>query len=98
MTAPDLTYDPERLSTLASNLGDITDDLKNDRDLKSYDVEDVSHQTVADAIDDFVNDWDDKRNKLLEKVESLAEMADKSHEQFEQVDLDLAAALKEETE
>jgi len=94
----DLTYDPDRLATLASQLGAITQNLKSDRDLKGYDVEDVSHQKVADAIDDFVNDWDDKRNKLTEKVESIGQMAEKSHDEFTKVDLDLAAALTEKTE
>lgn len=96
MTDPDLSYDSERLSNLATQLSKITGNLKNDKNLKKYDVEQVAHEKVAQAIDDFVNDWDDKRNKLVEKVESLADMASKSHEQFEQVDLDLAAALTEE--
>lgn len=95
MTAPDLSYDKERLSTLATQLSKITGNLKDDGDLKSYDVDQVAHQKVANAIDDFVNDWDDKRNKLVEKVESLADLAAKSHEQFDQVDLDLAASLTE---
>lgn len=96
MTDPDLSYDSDRLSDLATQLTKITGNLKDDRKLKSYDIEQVAHEKVAEAIDNFVNDWDDKRNKLVEKVESLAEMATTSHEQFEQVDLDLAAALTEE--
>ena len=92
----DLTYDAERLSTLATQLTTITDDLKSDRDLKGYDVQDVAHEIVAEAIDNFVNDWDDRRNKLVEKVETLADMASKSAEQFTQADLELAASLTEE--
>lgn len=96
MSDPDLAYDSERLSTLATQLSKITGNLKDDNKLKSYDIDDVAHEKVASAIDDFVGDWDDKRNKLVEKVEALADLAAKSHEQFEQVDLDLAAALTEE--
>lgn len=95
--AADLTYDPDRLANLASQMAKITDNLKDDRDLKGYDEDDVAHHKVAQAIDDFVNDWDDKRNKLTEKVESLAQMADKSATEFDKVDRDLAAALKEKS-
>lgn len=96
MGTPDLTYDSERLANLSTQMGTISGNLHDDRDLKSYDVEEVGHHKVADAIDDFVNDWDDKRNKLIEKVDALAEMASTSHENFTQVDLDLAAALTTE--
>lgn len=94
MGTPDLTYDSERLATLSGQMSTISGNLHDDRALKSYDIDQVGHRKVADAIDNFVNDWDDKRNKLIEKVDALAEMASTSHENFTQVDLDLAAALK----
>ena len=92
----DLTYNSGDLETLGSQLADITSKLKNDKRYKNFDREQVAHQKVADAIDDFVNDWDDKRNKLTDKVEALAEMALKSNEEFTKADLELAAALRQE--
>ncbi len=94
----DLTYNSGDLATLGDQLGDITSKLKDDGRLKSYDKADVAHNKVAEAIDDFVNDWDDKRNKLTDKVEALGEMARKSHEEFTKADLDLAASLEESPE
>lgn len=96
MGAPDLTYDPDRLQTLGSQLSTIASNLKDDKKLTHYDIEDVAHRDVEHAIDDFVGDWDDKRNKLVEKVEALADMATKSAEQFNEADLELARALTSE--
>lgn len=92
----DLTYNSGDLSVLGDQLADITTRLKDDGRLKNYDRNDVAHRKVIDAIDDFVNDWDDKRKKLTEKVEALAEMAKKSDEEFTKADLELAASLESE--
>jgi predicted nucleic acid-binding Zn-ribbon protein len=98
MAGPDLTYNSGDLATLGDQLGDIADKLDNDKRYKGYDKDEVAHQKVADAIDDFVNDWDDKRNKLKDKVAALGEMARKSHEEFDKADLELAASLEETKE
>jgi hypothetical protein len=92
----DLTYNSGDLSVLGDQLADITTRLKDDGRLKSYDRADVAHRKVADAIDDFVNDWDDKRKKLTEKVEALSEMAKKSDEEFTKADRELAESRKSE--
>ncbi len=92
----DLTYNSTDLEGLGTDLTRITSDLKNDNDLKDVDISDVAHQTVVDAINDFVNDWDDKRKKLTNKVEALAEMASQSSEKFDQADRELANALLQE--
>ena len=94
----DLTYNSGDLQTLGDQLGDLTTKLKDDGRLKEYNKSDVAHNKVAEAIDDFVNDWDDKRKKLTDKVEALGEMARKSHEEFDKADLELAAALEQEDE
>lgn len=92
----DLTYNSGDLQTLGDQLGDLTTKLKDDGRYKEYNKNDVAHNKVAEAIDDFVNDWDDKRNKLTDKVDALGEMARKSHEEFEKADLELAASLEQE--
>jgi predicted nucleic acid-binding Zn-ribbon protein len=94
----DLTYNSGDLEILGDQLTDLTGKLKDDGRLKELNREEVGHNKVADAIDDFVNDWDDKRKKLTQKVEALAEMASKSHEEFTKADLELAEALKQKAE
>ncbi|KQX75018.1 MULTISPECIES: hypothetical protein [Aeromicrobium] len=94
----DLTYNSGDLETLGAQLKDLHGKLKDDGRLKELNKEEVGHTKVAEAIDDFVNDWDDKRKKLNDKVEALGEMASKSSEEFTKADLELAEALKQEAE
>lgn len=89
-------YDPDRLTTLGSRLSRVASNLKGDGQLSRYGVEDVGHREVVDAVDDFVGDWDDRRKKLVEKVEALADLASKSAEQFNEADRELARALTSE--
>lgn len=96
--AADLTYNSGDLETLGDQLGDLHGKLKDDGRLKELNKEEVGHNKVAEAIDDFVNDWDDKRNKLNDKVEALAKMASSSSEEFTKADLELAEALKQKPE
>jgi hypothetical protein len=55
--------------------------------------------TLGDQLGDIADKlWDDKRNKLKDKVAALGEMARKSHEEFDKADLELAASLEETKE
>lgn len=96
MGSPDLSYDSVALETLGQQLTTITSNLKNDEDLKRADIGDVAHQDVVNAIDDFVGDWDDKRKKLVNKVEALSKMATESFAKYNEADRGLADSLTSE--
>lgn len=91
----DLTYDVSELERLGSGLQRTHQNLEHDKNLKDYGRDELGHAKVASAVDDFVNDWDDKRNRLTKSVGELAEMASKSAETFSKADRDLAEALLE---
>ncbi|MGW5086417.1 hypothetical protein [Streptomyces coelicoflavus] len=57
------------------------------------DIHDVwGHDTIAGKMDDFVNNWDNYRRELLEKVKTLGEQVETAHRTFEKLDLDLKNA------
>lgn len=94
--AGDLEYNTSTLGILAQRLSTITSNLKGDSDLKDYSRDDVDSDEVASAIDDFVNDWDDKRKKLTNKIETLSVAADESFKKYSDADKKLAESLKSE--
>lgn len=82
------------MSELGTDLETITSRLKDDeKRLGGFGVEDVAHEKVSSAIDDFAGDWDDKRNKLVKRVETLAVMVVESGEKFSEADVELANSL-----
>ena len=91
----DLAYNAAELRELGSQLATIHRNLEGDKDLKSYNESDVAHHDVAEAIDDFVNDWDDKRNRLRDQIADLSEMATQSADEYQSKDRDVAASLTE---
>jgi hypothetical protein len=94
MSDPDLAYEGLTMSALGDDLATITTRLKDDeKRLGGFGVEDVAHRKVSDAIDHFAGDWDDKRNKLVKKVEALSVMVTKSGEKFDEADRELADSL-----
>ncbi|KAF2779593.1 hypothetical protein [Streptomyces sp. OM5714] len=57
------------------------------------DIHDIwGHDTIAGKMDDFVNNWDNYRRELLEKVKTLGEQVETAHRTFEKLDLDLKNA------
>jgi hypothetical protein len=48
---------------------------------------------VADAIGDFVGNWDDNRRRISESMTSLQRMAEATAEEFERVESDLSGAF-----
>ena len=97
MGSPDLLYDADSMSELGAQLSTIVSRLKDDeKRLGDFGVEDTAHEKVSSAIDDFAGDWDDKRNKLVKRVEALGVMVEKSGEKFDEADIELANNLVNE--
>lgn len=63
----------------------------------SEDVADaVGHHGLAGKIHEFADNWDDKRGKMMEDIQQLAEAAKGTGEAFERLDTELAASLRGE--
>lgn len=60
-------------------------------------AEAIGHRDLADAVRSFAHNWDDRRAKMIEKIDTLATSAAAVGEAFEQVDKEFAAALRGNT-
>lgn len=84
-----LVADFTLLESSNKNLKDIKKALKGIEDHRA-DIRDIwGHDSIADKMDEFVNNWDNYRRELLENVEDLGKQVDISLKSFEKLDLDL---------
>lgn len=94
----DLEYDAAALRDLDHRISQIVADLRDDRLLTGYDVEDLAHRLVVDAVHELDRDWNDKRERLAKRLEALAEAARTSAAEYTKADWELASKLKESEE
>ena len=58
----------------------------------------VAHQTVANALDDFAGDWDDRREKLADSLTAISELATEAANKLTEVDTELAKEIRDALE
>ncbi|MDN3028195.1 hypothetical protein [Streptomyces sp. S.PB5] len=89
-----LVVDYTLLGDSKTNLKDIKRALKG-VDRHRDDIHGIwGHDSVADKMGDFVDNWDNYRRELLENVEELGKHVETALKSFEKLDLDLANANK----
>jgi hypothetical protein len=89
----DLKVSYGKLEESAKNLKTVQSELQNigghQSDIKGA----LGSGDIAHAMDDFANNWDYHRNKLLDKVTGLLEATKKTVEAFGDVDSKLTKSL-----
>ncbi|MFE6633778.1 WXG100 family type VII secretion target [Streptomyces tendae] len=94
MGDPDLTVDFDFLRDCERKLGQLKrtfEDIENRRDdMKEH----WGSGSVADAMEDFVDNWDDYRTRLIESIESVGKLVGGSRKAFQDLDDELAKANK----
>ncbi|MFG2313506.1 WXG100 family type VII secretion target [Streptomyces tendae] len=94
MSEPDLTVDFEFLKDCERKLGQLKktfEDIENRQDdMKEH----WGSGSVADAMEDFVDNWDDYRTRLIESIESVGKLVAGSKKAFQDLDDELAKANK----
>ncbi|NSL43210.1 hypothetical protein [Streptomyces sp. 8P21H-1] len=92
MADPDLTVDFEFLSDSERKLDQLRrtfKDIENRRDdMKQH----WGSSAIAEAMGDFVDNWDDYRTKLIEGIESVGKLVAGTKKAFEDLDDDLSKA------
>lgn len=91
----DLTVDFEFLNECERELGKLCrtfKDIENRRDgMHEY----WGSGDIADAMGEFVDNWDDYRTKLIEGLEQTGKLVSTTKKSFEDLDHDLAKRKKE---
>ncbi|MGA5520360.1 hypothetical protein [Streptomyces pseudogriseolus] len=94
MSEPDLTVDYEFLAECERKLGQLKrtfEDMENRRDdMKEH----WGSRAVAGAMQDFVDNWDDYRTRLVESLENVGKLVAGSKRSFADLDGELAKANK----
>jgi hypothetical protein len=90
----DLQYSLQLLSSLGRELTGLAGAMNGTTDNR-WDREEVGSDRVADALDHFAGNWDDKRELLTRSLEEVGEMATSSAETFREIDDELAAKVEE---
>lgn len=92
----DLVVDYDKIEELGTGLETIRSELKNSESIAEEYGEDVSHSGLADALDDFADNWSDKRQEIVEQIGTLAEIAQGSAQAFRALDRALADSVSGE--
>ncbi|WP_435615045.1 hypothetical protein HFP71_15510 [Streptomyces sp. ARC32] len=92
MGDPDLTVDFEFLADCERKLGQLKktfEDIEDRRDdMKEY----WGSGAVAGAMEDFVDNWDDYRTRLIESITSVGGLVAGSKKSFEDLEQQLSKA------
>lgn len=90
MAEPDLTVDFEFLAESERKLGQLKkefEDLENRRDdMRRH----WGSGAIADAMDEFVDNWDDYRTKLVQGITSVGELVAGTKKAFEDLEKQLS--------
>ncbi|MFF4472958.1 WXG100 family type VII secretion target [Streptomyces sp. NPDC001599] len=94
MSDPDLTVDFEFLADCERKLGQLRTTFKDIKNRRDDMKEHWGSGAVAGAMEDFVDNWDDYRTRLIESIESVGTLVAGSKKAFEDLDKQLAEANK----
>lgn len=90
MAEPDLTVDYDFLAESERKLSQLQKtfkDIENRRDdMRGH----WGSGAIADAMGDFVDNWDDYRTKLIEGIESVGKLVAGTKKAFEELDDELS--------
>ncbi|MEU9521516.1 hypothetical protein [Streptomyces sp. NPDC048224] len=92
MGEPDLTVDFDFLRDCERKLGQLKKTFKDIENRRDDMREHWGSGSVADAMEDFVDNWDDYRTRLIESIESVGTLVAGSKKAFQDLDGELAKA------
>ncbi|POX57084.1 hypothetical protein C3489_02210 [Streptomyces sp. Ru71] len=84
------------IKSVSTGLQKIVDELErlDDDDKYGWSREVIGHEELANRLNDFATNWDYKRSKLEEELKKLAGITKAAAEAYEQIDTDLANAVR----
>lgn len=80
-------YSLDLLADLGGDLSGLADALDGRAESTRWEAGDLGHRRVVDALEEFADSWDDKRELLTRSLRSLGDMASSTAETFEDLDV-----------
>ncbi|SEO37449.1 hypothetical protein [Actinacidiphila rubida] len=91
----DLKVSYDTLEESASHLKAIQRELDDTKHHQADIKDSLGSHDMAHAMHDFASNWDYHRHKLLDKIQAMGEMTEKTLEAFKDVDKKLQDGLTE---
>lgn len=95
---PDIEVDTDLLRTTGSQLMDIVDALSGAKDDAAALADHVGHGGLAGRVRDFADNWQSRRQEMLETIGGLGEVSRDVGIAFEEWDSGLADAITADPE
>jgi flagellar biosynthesis chaperone FliJ len=86
----DLVVDFTLLNTSVKQLAAIQDEFRNLDEWKEDITSVVGASELKDAMKEFIDNWDNNREKLLESLETVGKMVEETRNAFRGLDYKLA--------
>ncbi|MEV6196080.1 hypothetical protein AB0M19_27195 [Streptomyces sp. NPDC051920] len=89
-----LRVSTDDLHTVGTGLRTVATEFEGlDRLMESYDRRTVGHKLLHERLQDFSDDWDDNREKMIEDIEALGTIAKEASKAYVELDTALYSAL-----
>ncbi|MFI9105891.1 hypothetical protein ACIGXA_35840 [Streptomyces fildesensis] len=97
MGEPDLAADTLRIRQCSAALKRVHDEFdKHANPADGYGRAEIGSDLLTDVFHDFGSNWKVHRTKLTEELEKLAKITEQAADTYDQVDSELAQALRGE--
>jgi hypothetical protein len=93
----DLKIDTWKLRECGASLQFVAQEFSSAEAIAENYAETIGHPGLADKVNDFADNWSVTREEMLGSIQKLAEAATQAGEIFEEIDIELAAALRGES-
>ncbi len=94
----DLEVDLDLLGETAGSLGMLVHEFQRAAAIVEDAESAIGRNALLDEMREFVDEWSHKREKLVESINAVYQMATRSREAYVQVDNDLARSIQTATE
>lgn len=90
----DLEVNSADLVATGEALRYLAGELKNAETIVKDNLAAIGHPALAEQLDEMQGTWDDRRNGLVKDIKTVAKVAKKAGEAFEEIEEQLVAALE----
>ncbi|MPV37180.1 hypothetical protein [Georgenia subflava] len=94
----DIDVDTELLRATGRQLGDIVETLKGAKEDAADLAAHVGHGGLADRVRDFADNWQSRRQEMVETIAGLGSVSENVGIAFEEWDSELARAITQDPE
>lgn len=91
---PDLQVKTETLRAAGTALRSVHHEFSSAHDTARPDRSVIGHPQLRARLEEFADNWDDRRKDMVDAIEGLAEAAETAATVYENVESDLVKALE----